>query len=286
MKIDSSFKSDGGLSIGEMLIPGISKKEILISTYICHPSLANDNLSGALMTAFLARYLLKQKNNWSYRIVWIPETIGAIAYCAMNESVVKNIDMGLVITTVGGPGSLGYKQSWQSDHPINKIVEEVLSKDEKEFFTYPFDIHGSDERQYSSQGFRINMATISKDHYYEYPQYHTSLDNLSFVNGKQIVETLGIYTKVIKKIEERCIYRKIIPNCEVMLSKHDLYPKHGGMFKPDVNGYTELDTIMWFLFYCDGQLTVNEIANKINVDAGLIEKVRQLLESRKVIERI
>ena len=130
------------------------------------------------------------------------------------------------------------------------------------------------------------MATISKDHYYEYPQYHTSLDNLSFVNGKQIVETLGIYTKVIKKIEERCIYRKIIPNCEVMLSKHDLYPKHGGMFKPDVNGYTELDTIMWFLFYCDGQLTVNEIANKINVDAGLIEKVRQLLESRKVIERI
>jgi aminopeptidase-like protein len=286
VKIDSSFKSDGGLSIGEMLIPGISKKEILISTYICHPSLANDNLSGALMTAFLARYLLKQKNNWSYRIVWIPETIGAIAYCAMNESVVKNIDMGLVITTVGGPGSLGYKQSWQSDHPINKIVEEVLSKDEKEFFTYPFDIHGSDERQYSSQGFRINMATISKDHYYEYPQYHTSLDNLSFVNGKQIVETLGIYTKVIKKIEERCIYRKIIPNCEVMLSKHDLYPKHGGMFKPDVNGYTELDTIMWFLFYCDGQLTVNEIANKINVDAGLIEKVRQLLESRKVIERI
>ena len=101
--IDSKFDSNGSLTIGELLIPGRSKKEVLISTYICHPSMANDNLSGALMTAYLARELLNRDLQWSYRFVWIPETIGAITYCAMNEDSLRQIDFGLVVTTVGGP---------------------------------------------------------------------------------------------------------------------------------------------------------------------------------------
>ena len=110
--VDSEFNPKGSLTIGELLIQGESKQEILISTYICHPSLANDNLSGSVMTAFLARELFKQKNlKLSYRIIWIPETIGAIAYCAMNEKSMKSISTGLVVTTVGGPGKFGYKQS-------------------------------------------------------------------------------------------------------------------------------------------------------------------------------
>jgi len=184
--VDSDFDPYGSLTIGELLIPGRSEQEILISTYICHPSLANDNLSGAVMTAYLARELLERELQWSYRFVWIPETIGAIAYCAMNEKAVREIDAGLVVTTVGGPGTLGYKQSWQKDHYINSLIEKTFCESGKEFVTYPFDIHGSDERQFSSQGFRINMATVCKDRYYEYPQYHTSLDDLSFVNGRQI----------------------------------------------------------------------------------------------------
>ena len=114
------------ITIGELLIPGEKSEEILIYTYICHPSLGNDNLSGALMTAFLARELQKKSNlKKSYRIIWVPETIGAIAYAAFNESKLKVINTGMVITTVGGPGQFGYKQSFNSSHSINVIIEEV-----------------------------------------------------------------------------------------------------------------------------------------------------------------
>ena len=145
--IDSEFNSNGNLNFGELLIPGSSKKEILISTYICHPSLANDNLSGFLLSAFLAREIMENKiDNYSYRFVWVPETIGAIAYCESNESILKKINLGLLVTTVGGPGKFGYKQSLDSNHRINCIIEEVFKENLIDYIVYPFDINGSDER--------------------------------------------------------------------------------------------------------------------------------------------
>lgn len=148
---------DGSLSIGELLIPGKKKKEYLISSYICHPSMANDNLSGVITAAFLAKYLLEHQDtlNYSYRIVFVPETIGAIAYCAQNETAMKQIDEGFVLTTCGGPGKFGYKQSWQKNNSINAMTEAVFREHTLDYETYPFEIRGSDERQYSTQGFRI-----------------------------------------------------------------------------------------------------------------------------------
>lgn len=199
--IDSEL-NPGALTYGEYLVPGRSTEEYLLSCYLCHPSMANDSLSGVLLTAFLARYIAGLKNrHWSYRIVFVPETIGAIAYCACNEAAMKAIDIGLVITTVGGPGKFGYKQSFDPLHPINAMIEDVLAETGTEFITYPFDIHGSDERQYSSQGFRINAATICRNRYYEYAYYHSSFDDLSFVTAKQIAETLEIYVRLIDRLE-------------------------------------------------------------------------------------
>ena len=184
--IDSSLKN-GSLSYGELLIKGESIKEILISTYICHPSMANDNLSGVLCTAFLARYLSKlKKRKWSYRVIFVPETIGALVFCNKNEKIVKRIDYGLVISNVGGPGKFGYKQSFEKSNFINTTVEQVFLENKEKYYTYPFDISGSDERQYSSQAFNINTISITKDKYYEFKEYHTSKDNLNFVNGSQI----------------------------------------------------------------------------------------------------
>jgi len=312
VRIDSEFNSNGSLTIGELLIPGESDHEILISTYICHPSLANDNLSGAVMTAFLVRELLQQpKLNYSYRIIWVPETIGAIAYCAMNEVVMKKISTGLVVTTVGGPGAFGYKRSYNKNHPINTIIEEVfqeeglfpssLSLQPSTYKTYPFDIHGSDERQYSSQGFRINIASITKEKYYEYPYYHTSLDNLDFVKGEQIEQTMKLHLKALKKLNalefsalipsslplnlESGAYKNLYPNCEVMLSKHGLYPKTGGSQIPKIGGRDELDLILWLLFWCDGQCSISDIANKLSMDSMVLEKVANKLEQRRVLER-
>ncbi len=282
--VDSEIKP-GALTYGEYLIPGRSADEILISCYICHPSMANDSLSGILLTTFLARHITRLKErHWSYRIVFVPETIGAIAYCSRNEAAMKKINMGLVITTVGGPGKLGYKQSYDPSHPINAIIEEVLNENGNEFITYPFDIHGSDERQYSSQGFRVNVATISRDRYYEYPFYHSSLDDLSFVTAKQIEHTLEVYERLIEKLEARTIYRSLIPNCEVMLSRHDLYPATGGAQRPELNGRSELDLILWLMFLCDGKLDLDTIAARLEISTEELAIIANRLVAKGVLE--
>jgi len=284
--IDSEL-SDGSMSLGELIIKGKSKKEYLLSCYICHPSMANDSLSGVITTAFIAKELLKIQDRLehSYRIVFVPETIGAIAYCANNEKAMKEIDNGLVITTCGGLGDFGYKQSWEENNFINEMIEDVFNENNINFKTYPFDIHGSDERQYSSQGFKINCATISKDRYYEYGYYHTSLDNLDFVNAKNLNKTLDLYLQLINKMDKNIVYRNLHPNCEVMLSKHDLYPKTGGAQLPNSN-VSALDIILWILYYCDGSINLYEISQKLKIDISLVYKETKQLENKKILKII
>jgi aminopeptidase-like protein len=285
--VDSEFKKDGSLTIGELLIPGMSAEEILISTYICHPSLANDNLSGMVMTSFLARELLRQKPaRYSYRIVWVPETIGAIAYCAFNEAALKKIRQGFVVTCVGGPGKYGYKQSFEPAHALNSAIEESFRAEGiGDYITYPFDIHGSDERQYSSQGFRINVASISKDRYYEYPFYHTSLDDLSFISASNVSRSLDLHLGVLKRLNEwddGPIYRRLDPHCEVMLSKYGLYPETGGGQLPNTV-ITELDLRLWLLFLCDGRQPLYVIANRLGVPLAHLQREAHLLEQKGLL---
>jgi len=282
--IDSSLKP-GKLLIGEVLIKGRIEKEYLISTYFCHPSLANDNLSGLLLTAFLAAELKKKNLNFSYRIIFIPETIGAITYCSFKKEKIKKIDTGLVITTVGGPGSFGYKQSYQSDNYINSMVEDVFKENKKEFITYPFIIIGSDERQYSSQGFRINCVTITKDKYYEYPYYHTSLDNLDFVKPDYITDSLKLYLDLVNKMDKNIIYKNLYPDCEVMLSKHSLYPKTGGAITKGATIST-LEIILWLIFYCDGSKSLYDISKILNVNYDLVYKEAKNLELKQIFSLI
>jgi len=279
--IDSEL-FDGSLSVGELLIPGRSEKEILLSTYICHPSLANDNLSGVVLTCLLAKELLKRKPEYSFRILFLPETIGAISYCANNFSTMQKIAFGFVITTVGGPGKLGYKQSWNKEHFINSMVEYALKHTGEDFEVYPFSIHGSDERQYSSVGYRINTVTISKDKYYEYPQYHTSKDNLEFVNANNINKTLNIYFHLLEIINNNLTYTNTSPNCEVCLGRHELYPKVGGGILPGQT-YSELDIILWLLFYCDGNSSLWEISQKTGIPFEEMVPVARKIETKGLL---
>jgi len=137
--IDSELDEEGSLTVGELVVPGLSPEEILISTYLCHPSLANDNLSGVVLTALLADIMVSSgvKFNKSYRFVWVPETIGAISYCAFNEDAMKSIDTGLVVTTVGGKGRFGYKQSFNEGHYINHLIEQVFYEAGIDYIVYP-----------------------------------------------------------------------------------------------------------------------------------------------------
>jgi aminopeptidase-like protein len=275
----------GSLTYGELLLPGDSDKEFLVSTYICHPSMANDSLSGVILTAFLARYIMSlPKQRWSYRFVFAPETIGAIAYSCLNEGKLKDIDMGLVITTAGGPGIFGYKQSFDSTHPINDMIEDVFNKNNIDFVRYPFDIHGSDERQYSSIGFRINVATITKDKYYEYPEYHSSADSLSFVKPEYIYESFRLYCSLIDKIEKRKVYVNRVPFCEPMLSKRDLYSILGGGLIPDDSEMGRLDIILWILFLCDGTVSVQDLSKRLAVPESVIERICSELAEQGLLE--
>ncbi len=283
--IESEF-TDGSMTCGEIILKGKSAKEILISTYICHPAMANDSLSGVLLAAMLSRYVSELANRRStYRFVFVPETIGAISYLASNVEQAKHIDFGLQITTVGGPGEFQIKSSFENSHAINRIISGVLSRNGKPFSTLPFDIHGSDERQYSSPGFRINMATLAKDIYYSYPQYHTSLDNLDFVNGEQIAETFILYTKIIDEIEKRRVFVRTEPHGEPMLSRHDLYNLFGGALLPG-SDISELDLVLGLLFHTDGRLSASDIAVIMNQNENLILETSLMLTSKNLLLEI
>jgi aminopeptidase-like protein len=284
--IDATL-APGALTYGELLIPGRSAQEILLSCYICHPSMANDSLSGVVLTAMLARELAANADRYySYRVVFVPETIGALAYLALNERAMQRIDVGLVVTTVGGPGRFSYKQSWQPNHAINRLVEATFREAGLEFITYPFDVHGSDERQYSSQAFGINVATVCRDRYYEYPQYHTSLDNLELVTGAQLAVTFDVYCRLLRKLDARQIYRSRVTHGEPMLSRRGLYPADGGAQRPERGGRAELDLLLWVAFLCDGRRSLDDVALELGVAPEALEPSIQQLMRGGVLERV
>ena len=251
VNIDTKFKKSK-MDFGEILIKGKSQKEILISTYICHPSMANDNLSGIILTTYLTQFIKSLKNRyWSYRIIFIPETIGAIAYCKLNEKKIKNVLLALMVNNVGGTGKISFKQSFDDDHFINTLINQVLNENKIKAKKYKFDIHGSDERQFSSQFFNINSASIHKDKYFEYKQYHTSADNLDFVKGENLFKMLKLYQSLIVKIESQIIFKTLKTKCEPMLSKYSLYPTLGGENVPGKK-INFIDTILWLIFLSNG----------------------------------
>jgi aminopeptidase-like protein len=253
VKIDSTLKP-GHLTYGEYVIEGNSGKEFIISTYCCHPSLANDNLSGLVLWILLLRKLKSLKTNHTYRFIVVPETIGAIAYLSAHEKIMQNVLGGFILTCVAGPGKFSYKQSFLGNDLIDDVVRKTFSKLELDFKQYDFNITGSDEGQYSSPFFRIPIGTICKDKYHEFEYYHTSKDDLDFIKSNYLEETLDVYYSLIMNLENmdltdfqnhlpkklnikksnlknEAIYMSLNPYCAPMLSKRGLYPTLGGKIK-------------------------------------------------------
>jgi aminopeptidase-like protein len=295
----------GALTYGDIVLGGSSGQEYLITTYCCHPSLANDNLSGIVLWALLLKEMRGRSLRHSYRFVIAPETIGSLVYISQNEEKVKNLAGGLVVTTVAGPGKFGYKHTWRGDHLIDRVVERTFRELKLDYVDYPFDIGGSDERQYSTPGLRIPLGTISKDKYYEYPYYHTSLDNLDFAKAGNLVQTLQLYLLTIEKLEQNITYRSLNSIGEPMLGKRGLYPALGGAIRQqaaanpvgdtvravDTNSFDiiygkELDAILWLLFYLDGKTSLLDIAEKTSLPMRQLFEVAQKLVSHGLLEEV
>ena len=199
--IDSTLQ-DGSLTYGEYLIRGKSEDEVLFSCYPCHPSMCNDNLSGVVLLTFLAKHLKFFSLNYSYRFLFVPETIGTITWLSRNEHNVMKIKHGLVATCVGDPGISSYKKSRQGNAEIDQTVIEILKNSGADYKILDFYPTGSDERQFCSPGFNLPIGSLERTFAPDFPEYHTSADNTDFVQGEYLADTFSKYLKVIFKLEE------------------------------------------------------------------------------------
>ncbi|KXI28312.1 DUF4910 domain-containing protein [Paraglaciecola hydrolytica] len=270
--IDSSLKP-GSLTYAELLIPGELKEEVLISCHICHPSLANDNLSGVAIAAHLAQFLQNQTLRYSYRFVFIPGTIGAITWLARNEATVANIKHGLVLAGLGDPGCLSYKRSRQGETEIDQSAAYVL-RQQNDYTLVDFSPYGYDERQYCSPGFNLSVGRLSRTPHGTFPEYHTSADNLDFVQAEQLAKSMKACLDIFDILENNKYYLNAKPKGEPRLSKYDLYSDIGGL---QVTAESQM-AMLWVLNLADGQHNLLDIAQRSKLPfALLVLSVKTLL---------
>lgn len=263
--IDSSLDDNGTMTIGEAVIKGKSDKEILFSTYICHPSLASNELSGPIVSAFIYNHLKKQANlKYTYRFVFVPETIGSIySLSVKGEYWKKNLSAGFVITCIGDDGKFTYKRSRIGNSLTDRAVEIILEQTEKDFNIVEFSPIGSDERQYCSPGFNLPVGSLMRTMYGKYPEYHTSADNKDLISFEAMEKSVLKYLEVIELIEKNEKYINKMPYCEPQLGKRGLYPTLGS--QKGTADYVKV--MMWILNLSDGEndlITISE-KSKINV---------------------
>ena len=204
VRIDSTLEN-GSLSYGEFLLPGESTDEFLFSAHCCHPSLANDNLSGLAVAVALAQHLQRRRNRLSYRFLFVPGTIGAITWLARNEARVYRIKHGLVLTCLGDAGEMTYKRSRQGNAPIDRAMEQVLSASGRPHRVLPFSPYGYDERQYCSPGFNLPVGCAMRSIHGSFPEYHTSADNLDFIAPQHLANSFATILQAIELIERNAL---------------------------------------------------------------------------------
>ena len=270
--IESSLEK-GGLTYGEYFIPGQIKDEMLISTHICHPSLCNDNLSGIAVSTFLARYLSEQSLKYSYRFLFVPATIGSIAWLNLNEKNLYKIKHGLVITLLGDASDFTYKRSKRSDAEIDLALEHYFKHSGRPFKIIDFIPYGYDERQYCSPGFNLPVGRLTRTPNAEFPEYHTSADNLDFVTPENLAESLAILLDVLFILENNIAFVNQNPKCEPMLGKRGLYQKIGGR---NDSKETQL-AALWVLNMSDGHHSLLDIATRAGMPFRIIKKAADAL---------
>jgi aminopeptidase-like protein len=285
IKIDSSLKP-GSLTYADILIEGKSKKEILFSTYICHPSMGNNEISGPVLATYLANYIKTiKKRRYSYRFVFSPENIGSVIYINKNLNILKkNVVAAFNITCVGDDNNYSFIPSKNENTLSNKSALHVLNHTKKKFTTFPFlEYSGSDERRYCSPGVDLPMCSIMRSKYGSYKEYHTSKDDLNFISIKGFEGSFAIYSDLIEILENNYIY-KIKTICEPQLSKRGLYPK---ISKWPVDNYKEIvGNLTSVMSLADGKNDLIDISNKINVSYKKVLKIILSLKKHNLIKTL
>ena len=270
--IDSTLEP-GHLTYGECFFKGKIPEEILLSCHACHPSLCNDNLSGVALATFLARHLSSGQHRYSYRFLFIPGTIGSISWLALNEADVFRIRHGLVLTGVGDPGRVTYKKSRRGDAEVDRAAAHVLRHSGDEFGIEEFSPYGYDERQYCSPAFNLPVGCLMRTPHGRYPQYHSSADNLDFVQPAALADSFRKALAIIATLEGNARFLNVHGKGEPQLGRRGLYEAMGG----GSEGKARQMALLWVLNQSDGSRSLLDIAEQSNIRFEAIREAADLL---------
>lgn len=278
--VDSSL-TPGSLTYGEYVVPGASSDEVLLSCHCCHPSLGNDNLSGIVLTATLAKLVGELRPRYTYRFLFIPSTIGSITWLARNEAAVGRIKHGLVVACVGDAGPMTYKRSRRGDAVIDQAVAHVLARSGQPFSIRDFAPDGHDERQYCSPGFDLPVGSLTRTPHGEYPEYHTSGDDRDLVKPASLGQSLRRYLEVLEVLEGDATFVNLSPRGEPQLGRRGLYD---GLGKPRYGAASQL-ALLWVLNLSDGRHSLLSIADRAKLPFHVVRAAADALEGKGLLRR-
>lgn len=276
--IDADLR-DGRLTYGEFYLPGQSEEEVLLSAHICHPSLANDNCSGIALLVEMAKHLAAQPRRYSYRFVFAPGSIGAIAWLARNEARVHRIRHGLIVAGVGDAGGPTYKKSRRGDALIDRAMAHLIRQNYPEGEIVDYSPYGYDERQYCSPGFNLPVGLIQRSRFGTFPEYHTSADNLDFIRAEHLGGSFGLIADALDLVEEQRTVVSRNPKCEPQLGRRGLYAAMGG--GPEMPARTM--AMLWVLSLADGVHSLLDMAERAGLPFADIRNTADLLERHGLV---
>jgi aminopeptidase-like protein len=278
VRIDSTLDDTGSLTYGEATIPGRGEDELVISSYVCHPSLANDNVAGVVVAAALAETLKPRELRHTVRIVFAPSGIGTLAWLQRNESRLPRIRGGLVVACAGDPGSLSYKRSRRGDSLVDRAAEHVLGR--RDGALRDFVPWGTDERQFNSPGFDLPVGTLTRTPNGEYEGYHTSRDNLSLITPEALEDTLDALVEIVRTIDGAATFTRTEPHGEPQLSRHGI---DGRMTSAMLAGADSGNALFWLLNLADGTRDLLEIADRAGVPMLELAPLAAVLEKKGIL---
>ena len=281
VSIDATLE-DGSLTYGELLLAGQSREEMLVSCHVCHPSLANDNLSGIAVATYLAKHVAELDRRYSYRFLFIPGTIGAITWLSRNEARVGDVKHGLVLALVGDAGPSTYKRSRRGDAEIDRAVAHVLKHSGGDYVLAQFDPYGYDERQFCSPGFNLPVGCLMRTPHGRYPEYHTSADNLDLVKPEHLADSWAKCVAIVDLLENNRTYLNQNPKCEPQLGKRGLYRALGG--QPN-QAETE-QAMFWVLSFSDGSHSLVDIAERSGLPFDVVKQAASLLLEHHLLKEL
>ncbi|MGJ4949747.1 DUF4910 domain-containing protein [Bradyrhizobium sp. HKCCYLS20291] len=280
--VDSEL-APGAMTYGEFFVPGETDDEVLITCHVCHPSLANDNLSGIAVATALAKARAGRKGRLGYRFLFLPATIGAITWLARNEARLDRVAHGLVLTCLGDDGPFHYKQSRREGAVVDRAVAHVLAQAGEPHAILPFNPYGYDERQFCSPGFDLPVGCFMRGVHGTFPEYHTSADDLAFVKPEALNRSYEVLGGLLDLLDRNCLYQRIDGRGEPQLGRRGLYRAIAG--QREAGGATQMD-LLWFLNLADGRHSLLDMAIRAKVPFARIEAAARLALDAELVRPV